>query len=202
MIDKNAIVTFDGPNGRVTTTISAAFIAAGLDTSQPPNKQRRIIQPKIVAQVLASTQQLAKQLASLKLDVKPSVIVNAKANKTHNAVTIYVTKELLPGSDDKTEYLCITRTRRQESGEVTPDDKQNFGFDKSYCFYRGPRTPDKSQHPGGEWMLKKVTREVGKIKGVFWSRYVPEDAAAAMLEGLRQNFSGATMVIEDQTSIL
>lgn len=190
-LDKKTKITIHGPNGDVKTNLGDALKAAGFETAN-----RRIIQKP------ASTDELAKQLGALAPAAKPSVIVPAKRN-THESVTIYVTKECIPGDETKTEYLCMVRTRiNPDTGEISPDEKQNFGFDKSWCYYHGPKTEDKKPLDGQVWKKKRVQRTVGGVTGTFWCTYVPTNSATQLLEGIRACFPGATLEIEDKRHTL
>lgn len=195
-IDKNTPVTFHGPNGNVKTTLGAALQAAGLVPNDPVptkgGKNRRIV----TVGGPASIQDLMKQVSALKpATEKPSVIVSAKKGENHTAVTIVITKETIPGDESKTEYLCMSRIRLQSAGNFTPDNKMNFGFDRSFSFHNGKAR-------GSEWKLKKSVREVEGVKGTFWCRYIPVDDVELLLKGIRENFQGATLVIEGKRSTL
>jgi hypothetical protein len=189
-LDKKTQITIHGPQGDVKTSLGDALKAAGFGTTN-----RRIIAKP------ASTDELAKQLGALAPASKPSIIVPAKRS-THEAVTIYVTKECIPGDETNTEYLCVVRTRiSPETGEITPDEKQNFGFDKSWSYYHGPKTADKKPLDQEVWKKKRIQREV-PCKGTFWCTYVPTNSATQLLEGLRANFPGATLEIEGKRHAL
>lgn len=192
--------TLKGPNGNIVTTLGDALAAAGFVPAQASatttRPQRRIVQHPVAAP--ASPDELLAAFSGLVAApvAQQSVIVPAKQSKTHSDVTLYVTKELLPGGDGKKEYLCISRTRiNTATGEIKADEKQNFGFDKSFSYHQG-------EAAGEKWPLKKLDREVGGVKGTFWCRYIPLDKLTVMLEGLRKNFSGATMIIEGKSSTL
>lgn len=199
MIDKNTSVTFHGPNGNVKTTLGVALQAAGLVPGAPTvpakgGKSRRIV----TIGSPASVQDLMKQVNALKPAAEtPSVVVPSKKNADHSAVTIVITKETIPGDESKTEYLCVSRIRLQSEGNFTPDDKMNFGFDKSYSYHNG-----KARGAEHEWKLKKSVREVEGVKGTFWCRFVRQEDAELLLKGLRENFQGATLVIEGKRSTL
>ena len=145
---------------------------------------------------------LATQMSNMAATapVKPSVIVPAKKAEDHSAVTIVITKEQIPGEEDGSYYLCVNRIRKT-GNKMAADGKMNFGFDKSYCYYHCP-TPADKQPIGEEWPVRKTDRQVngvtGTVSGTFWSRYVPMDAVTSLLDGLRRNFSGATLLIDGQ----
>lgn len=200
-------VTLKGPKGNIVTTLGDALTAAGFvppasPTAAPTARpQRRIVQTtKPAAQQTkpASSDELLAAFSGIITAPaeQPSVIVPAKQSKSHSDITLYITKELLPGGDNKKEYLCISRTRTNAAtGEIKADEKQNFGFDKSFSYHQG-------EAAGEKWPLKKLDREVGGVKGTFWCRYIPLDKLAVMLEGLRKNFSGATMIIDGKSNVL
>jgi hypothetical protein len=179
------------PDTKITLSLGQLLKAAGQDKLEDVKPKRRIIAKNALAP--SSVNALAAAAASLKVEAKPSVIVNAKKPANHSAVTIYITKESIEG---KGEFLVMRRTRTQESGEVTADDKQNWKFDKSFCYHQG----EGSGKP--EWSLKKQQCTVDGVKGTFWARFIPTDAAQLMLEGIRANFEGATLVMGDTKCIL
>lgn len=200
-LNKKTEVTIHGPSGDVKTNLGDVLKAAGLDTP----KGRRTGSTQSVRKP-ASTDELAKQVSALAPVTKStelSVIVPVKRT-THENVTIYVTKECVPGDETNTEYLCVVRTRTNpETGEITPDEKQNFGFDKSWCYYHGPRpVGDKPPPLDNEvWKKKHMVRST-PISGKFWCTYVPMSSVKQMLEGLRANFPGATLDIENKRHTL
>lgn len=192
VVDRNTTVLVQGPHGQVSTNLGVLLQMAGA-TEGKRAAAKSVTKP-------TSTTDLARQIGKLGAALAPSVIVPAKQGKQHDSVTIYLTKELLPGDTSGQEYLCLTRTRRQDNGEVTPDDRMNFGFDKSWCFHRGAKGSTTTST--GEWKLKKTTRESGGVNGTFWARYIPLEDVSIMLEGLRANFAGATLIIDGKTSTL
>lgn len=182
-------VTIGKGSNQVKTNLGDLMKLTGIVAAAPQQKSRRIVKAP------ASPENLAKMIGALKPAETPSVTVSAKKPVDHSPVTIYISKETIPGDDSKQEYLCLARTRRQDSGEIIPDNKMNFGFDKSFSYHQGEKL-------GQKWPSKQQQREVGGVRGKFWVRYVPQEAVATLLQGLRENFAGATLQIDGQSTIL
>lgn len=194
-INKSTTVTIHSANGEVRTNmgaLGAAMVAAGIvsgtNTTVPVDKgksRRRVVTP---AAKPASVEELTQALSALAPSEKPSVIVTAKKGDYSN-VTIFVTKEKIPGKESDGEFLTIRRNRlNAETGEHEPDG-YNFKFDKSIPYHEGTKN-------GTPWPTLNAVVDVDGVKAKRWTRYVPESCSAAMLTGLREAFPGATLVIE------
>lgn len=184
-LDNTTKVTLHGSNGDVVTSLGDILKLAGI---------LNVKLPAVVSKP-ATPASLAKQIGKLQTAEVLSVIAPAKKQKDYSNITIYCTQECIPGDESQTPYLALARTRSQDTGEILPDEKQNFGFDKSWSYHQGEKL-------GQKWPLKFVEREVGGVRGKFWVRYVPQSCVTAMLQGLRDNFPGATLCIDGQSNKL
>lgn len=115
---------------------------------------------------------------------KGSVIVNAKVgSSSKNAgVEIYinVTDVEIDGTLEK-RYV-VSRNR---DGSV--DQSMNFGFDRSFSYHHG-------EAAGKKWYKKNQLFTAGGVNAKRWITLVPTDCYEVLIQGLKENFSGATLV--------
>lgn len=186
-----------------TTALAAALQKAGLapttgvPTVSSTPKTRRIVTPAPQTTLTpSSAKDIGKAMKSLKtsapVDAKHSAPVSTiveapKARKTHEGVTITVTKEAIVQKDgEPVEMLVLSKRHINSDGQVK--SHYNYSFDKGYCYYatKGAETPKLAW----KWDPK---REV---------RFIPMDDIETLFKGLREYYAGAQLIVEDKTLTL
>lgn len=173
-----------------STTLGAALQKAGL---APGSKApRRIVTPPASQTTLTPSpaKDINKAMKSLKSTpaAPVSTIVEApKTRKTHEGVTITVTKEAIVQKDgEPVEMLVLSKRHIDGDGQVK--SHYNYSFDRGYCYYatKGAENPK----PAWKWDPK---REV---------RFIPMDDIETLFKGLREYYAGAQLIVEDKTLTL
>lgn len=190
-INANTVVEVGGKKVSLGVLLQSAT-ALGIQPGAPkPEKPVR----KIVTTTKAtpsSADALAKAAAALTPGAGLTVATtpaSAASAKTYEDVTITITKEFVPGKDGAApvEMFVLCKRCPSPGGKGKPRKGEpmshyNYRFDKGFT---GHHTYGAGK-PGWKWDPK---REV---------KFVPLDALETLLQGLRECYTGAKLIIGDQ----
>lgn len=191
-------ITVHGPQGPVETTVGDLLkMAPALGVEPKPSKTRRIVTPP------APASDLGKAIAGLKPNAGAvsSIVEAPKPQKTHEGVTITITKEFctIKEGEAPVEMLVLRKRCLSEGGKGKPKKGTemshfNYPFDKGFCYYVTKGATDKDGKP--------APKPTWKWDGEREVRFVPVEEVETLLNGLRRYYVGATLVIDGRATIL
>lgn len=193
-IDGNTKVTVHSATGPVVVDMNTLIKMGGAITAPAEKPKRRIVSGN-GAKAPAAATDLSAALKGLKTDAKavPTVVDAPKSRKTHEGVTITITKELVVVEEGKAAVEMLVLSKRwahDGKGKNAPKKGTicshfNYAFDKGYCYYatKGATPP----RPSWKWNNERDVR------------FIPVNDIEVLLQGLREYYAGATVSIDGQS---